>query len=424
MSNAPLSPGNRMAQVKQTPAFDRRVWLLALAFFAIGTDFNVVSGILPSLARSLDVSVAAAGQVVSSYALFYAVCAPVLAGLTAHMPRKPLIVISLTAFALANAASALSPTYAFLIGTRIVAAFAASVFSPAAYGLAASLARADRRGAALAAALSGITISLVIGVPIGAYLGNRFGWPASFWFVTALTLIGAAGLALRLPHMDPPAAAQAPGLAARFAPLANREVLLGMAPSLIWYVAMFSLYTYLGAAMTERGMTREGLSAIYGALGVGCLVGNHVGGKLSDRFGSQRIVALALVLQIANLVWLGLAGSSLVANACSIAIFGMNMWFLFPAQQSRLLSIAPQHGPLVLALNNSTMYLGGAIGSAASALLIRHGIATAQLPWVSCVFFFAALVIFALCSWALQRDAMRNRQSTSGGDSSKQSVRN
>src|ERR1700743_2030651 len=77
MSNAPPSPGNRMAQVTQTPAFDRRVWLLALAFFAIGTDFNVVSGILPSLARSLDVSVPAAGQVVSSYALFYAVCAPV-----------------------------------------------------------------------------------------------------------------------------------------------------------------------------------------------------------------------------------------------------------------------------------------------------------------------------------------------------------
>jgi len=410
MSNAPLSPGNSMAQVTETPAFDRRVWLLALAFFAIGTDFNVVSGILPSLAQSLDVSVPAAGQVVSSYALFYAVCAPVLAGLTAHIPRKPLVVISLTAFAAANAASALSPTYAFLIGTRIVAAFAASVFSPAAYGLAATLARADRRGVALAAALSGITISLVVGVPIGAYIGNRFGWPGSFWFVTALTLIGAAGLAMRLPQIDAPAAAQAPGLAARFAPLANREVLLGMTPSLVWYVAMFSLYTYLGAAMTERGMTKEALSAIYGALGVGCIAGNHIGGKLSDRIGSQRVVAIALVIQIANLVWLGLAGSSMVANACSIAIFGMNMWFLFPAQQSRLLSISPQHGPLVLALNNSTMYLGGAIGSAASALLIRHGIATSNLPWVSCVFFFAALVLFALCSWALKRSAASGQQ--------------
>jgi MFS transporter, DHA1 family, inner membrane transport protein len=413
MSNAPLSPRNRMAQVTETPAFDRRVWLLALAFFAIGTDFNVVSGILPALARSLDVSVPAAGQVVSAYAVFYAVCAPVLAGLTAHIPRKPLIVISLTAFALANAASALSPGYAFLIGTRIVAAFAASVFSPAAYGLAATLARPDRRGAALSAVLSGITISLVVGVPIGTYVGNRFGWPSTFWFVTALSLIGAAGLAMRLPHVDPPAAAQAPGFAARFAPLANREVLLGMAPSLVWYVAMFSLFTYLGAAMTERGMNKEGLSAIYGAFGVGCLLGNHVGGKLSDRLGSQRVIAIALVLQIANLVWLGLAGSSIVANACSVAIFGMNMWFLFPAQQSRLLSIAPQHGPLVLALNNSTIYLGGAIGSAASALLIRHGIATAHLPWVSCVLFLAALVLFALCAWALRRDALRDRRGMS-----------
>ena len=146
---------------------------------------------------------------------------------------------------------------------------------------------------------------------------------------------------------------------------------------------------------------------------MGCLFGNHIGGKLSDRFGSQHIVAFALVVQIVNLVWLGFAGSSLVANACSVAIFGMNMWFLFPAQQSRLLAIAPQHGPLVLALNNSAMYLGGAIGSAASALLIRHGIATANLPWVSCAFFFVALVLFALCSWALRRDALHNRQGIS-----------
>jgi MFS transporter, DHA1 family, inner membrane transport protein len=395
-----------MAQTVKMPAFDRRVWLVAIAFFAIGTDFNVISGILPALARSLDVSVPAAGQVVTSYAFFYAICAPVLAALTARVRRKPLIVGSLAAFALANAASALAPTFAFLIGTRIVAAFAASIFAPAAYGTAASLATDGRKGAALSAALSGITASLVVGVPIGSYIGNRFGWQGSFWLVTALALIGAVGLAFRLPHIEPAAESQAPGFAARFAPLADRTVLLGMAPSLIWYVAMFSLYTYLGAAFTERGMTKGGLTAMYGAFGVGALIGNHIGGALSDRLGPQRVIAAALVFQIADLIWLGTTGSSLVANAIAVAIYGMNMWFMFPAQQSRLLALAPQHGPLVLALNNSTMYLGGAIGSAVSALLIRHGVMTANLPSVSCAIYFFALVVFSLCSWALRRDAL------------------
>ncbi|CAB3769643.1 MFS transporter [Paraburkholderia humisilvae] len=399
-----------MAQTLKAPALDRRVWLVAIAFFAIGTDFNVVSGILPSLAQSLNVSVPAAGQVVTSYAFFYAICAPVLAALTASVRRKPLIVWSLTGFALANAASALAPTFAFLIGTRIVAAFSASIFAPAAYGLAASLATSSRKGAALSAALSGITASLVVGVPIGAYIGNRFGWQGSFWFVTALALIGAVGLALRLQHDEqtgsPTARSAATAFSARFAPLADRTVLLGMVPSLVWYVAMFSLYTYLGASLTERGMTKEGLSAMYAAFGVGALIGNHLGGSLSDRFGSQRVIAVALVIQIADLAWLGVTGSSLVANAFAVAIFGMNLWFIFPSQQSRLLSLAPRHGPLVLALNNSAMYLGGAIGSAASALLIRHGVATANLPWVSCALFVVALAVFSLCSWALRRDAL------------------
>ncbi|MFC0401982.1 MFS transporter [Paraburkholderia rhizosphaerae] len=399
-----------MAQTLKTSALDRRVWLVAIAFFAIGTDFNVVSGILPALARSLDVSVPAAGQVVTSYAFFYAICAPLLAGLTTSMRRKPLIAGSLTAFALANAASALAPTFAFLIGTRIVAAFAASMFAPAAYGFAASLATPERKGAALSAALSGITASLVVGVPIGSYIGNRFGWQGSFWFVTALALVGAIGLGFRLEHHEEQTAAPAMGapaasFLARFAPLAKRPVLLGMVPSLVWYVAMFSLYTYLGATFTERGMTKEGLSAMFAAFGIGSLIGNHVGGSLGDRFGSQRVIATALVIQIANLAWLGTTGASLVANALAVAIFGMNVWFMFPAQQSRLLALAPKHGPLVLALNNSTMYLGGAIGSAVSALLIRHGVATANLPWVSCVLYIAALVVFALCSRALRCDA-------------------
>ena len=136
---------------------DPRVWLLALGTFAIGTDAFVVSGILPAVAGDLGVGLDAAGQVVTAYALTYALGAPLLAAVTARLPRGRTVTVALACFALANALCALAPTYWLLLGARVLAGVAAALYTPTAYALAAALARPERRGSALAAVAFGLT---------------------------------------------------------------------------------------------------------------------------------------------------------------------------------------------------------------------------------------------------------------------------
>jgi predicted MFS family arabinose efflux permease len=139
---------------KAAKAFDARVWLLSLGTFAIGTDAYVVAGILPQLAKSLNVSIGGAGQIITWYSLTYAICAPVLTALFGRMRREHIAIGALVAFLIANALCATSTTYSTVIAARIFAGMSAGLYVPTAYALAASLAREERKSAALAVVIS------------------------------------------------------------------------------------------------------------------------------------------------------------------------------------------------------------------------------------------------------------------------------
>ncbi|MDC7337413.1 MFS transporter [Streptomyces lydicus] len=142
-----------------------RLLLLALGTFAVGTDSMVMAGILGLVARDLDVSVPAAGQIVTVFALSYAVLAPVLATAAARWPRRRLLLTALTVFTVANALSAVAPTYPILLATRVLAAAGAALYTPTANAVATTLVPPERRGRALATVLGGMTVATALGVP-------------------------------------------------------------------------------------------------------------------------------------------------------------------------------------------------------------------------------------------------------------------
>ncbi|MDW6061874.1 MFS transporter [Streptomyces sp. FXJ1.4098] len=174
-----------------------RLLLLALGTFAVGTDSMVMAGILGLISRDLDVSVPTAGQMVTVFALAYALLAPVLATLTARWPRRQLLLTALTVFTAANALSALAPTYPLLLATRVLAAAGAALYTPTANAVATSLVPPERRGRALATVLGGMTVATALGVPLGTWIG-RTDWRLTMWLVVALGAAALAGQALLL----------------------------------------------------------------------------------------------------------------------------------------------------------------------------------------------------------------------------------
>ncbi|MGE7433741.1 MFS transporter [Kitasatospora sp. NPDC001175] len=346
-----------------------RLLLLALGTFAMGTDSMVMAGILGRVSEDLGVSVAAAGQLVTVFALAYALLAPVLATLTARWPRRRLLLTALTVFTVANALSALAPTYGLLLATRALAAAGAALYTPTANAVATAVVPPERRGRALATVLGGMTVATALGVPLGTWVG-RTDWRLTMWLVTALGAAAFAGIALMLRDLPAPSAT-APGLRARLAPLGDRRVLGAAATTLVFFLAFQSVYIYLATAVhPATGGDPGRLSLILFATGVASVAGSWLGGRLVDRLGARRVLLVGsavAALAFAALPWAAATMPGALAYAVVTPIAG---WSVSVALPHRLASIDPANAPLLISLNSSALYLGTAAGGAAGSAFI------------------------------------------------------
>lgn len=348
-----------------------RLLLLALGTFAVGTDTMVMAGILGRVGDDLGVSVLAAGQVVTVFALAYALLAPVLAAATARWPRRRLLLTALAVFTAANAVSALAPDYPTLLATRVLAAAGAALYSPNASAAATTLVPPERRGRAIATVLGGMTVATALGVPLGTYVG-RADWRLTMWLVTALGAVALLGLAAFLREL--PAPAQAVGLRERLAPLRDGRVLAAAATTFAFFMAFQSVYIYLGTAVhPATGGDADRLSTILLATGVASVAGSWLGGHVVDRWGVRKVLLTGSVVSavfFAALPWLGRTMTGALVYALAVPLAG---WSISVAQPHRLASLRPADAPLLLSLNSSALYLGmaagGGTGSLAMALL-------------------------------------------------------
>lgn len=202
----------------------------------------MIAGLLPALARDLNVGLPAAGHMVTAFALAYAIGAPVMAGLTAGLERRRLLFVAMGGLALSNLLAALAPSYAALLAARLLLALSAASFMPAASGYAAALGGPERRGRALSAITAGLTLAIIGGVPLGVMVGQSFGGRATFLGVAGLAVFSLFGILTRLPCRRPGFTA---GLGERLA-LANRRDILGVLVTNVLTVAgTFTVYTYL-----------------------------------------------------------------------------------------------------------------------------------------------------------------------------------
>ncbi|MFG3294601.1 MFS transporter [Streptomyces sp. NPDC048179] len=346
-----------------------RLLLLALGTFAVGTDGMVTAGILPLVARDLTVSISVAGQMVTVFALAYGVLAPVLATVTARWPRRNALLTGLAVFTVANALTALAPSYGVLLGTRVLAAVGAALYTPTASAVATSLVPPERRGRAIATVMGGLTVATALGVPLGTWIG-RTDWRLTMWLVTGLGAAAFAGLAALLRELPQPAAALT--LRERLAPLADRRVLGAAATTFLIFVAFQTTYIYYTVATyPATGGSQDRLTLLLLVSGIAAVLGSQLGGRLVDAWGPRVVVLSALAAYAAVAAaapWMLRTMPTALAAAVVTPVIG---WALAVAQITRITSIAPADAPVLVSLSSSATYLGMAAAGGTGSLALE-----------------------------------------------------
>jgi predicted MFS family arabinose efflux permease len=375
------------------------IYWMALGTFAIGTEGFMIAPLLPRLAGDLSVSVAAAGQLVTIFALTYALSSPILTALTGALDRRRLLVLSMIAFALANVFAFVAKDYWALMAARVLLAVAAGLYVPNANALAGALVRPERRGAALAIVSGGTTIAVALGVPLGSIIGARFGWRAMFAGVGVLALIATLGLLAGLAR-DVGSKLPATGLSERLGVIRQPGVLRTLLVTTLWATGAYTVYTYIASLLyATAGIEGSHLSAVLFVWGLSAAAGIFIGGTLSDKRGPEPVIALALIFLALAFASLSVSAALLSKAAAigpvlaAIIIWGMSAWAFFPAQQTRLIGIAGiRVAPIVLSLNASFMFLGFSLGAALGSVTLTYA-APSALGWVGGLCALASLLL-------------------------------
>lgn len=353
-----------------------RILLLTAGMFVIGTEAFMIAGLLPALARDLEVSVSAAGQLVTVFSLAYAFGSPILATLTGKAERRKLLSGAMLLFAVGNALCGLANVYWLVFLGRVITAAGAGLFAPSAAAAASALSDPDHRGRSLSLVLGGATVALILGVPAGTWLAYMMDWRLPFRVVAGLSAAAAAGIRLFFPKVEPP---ESVSMRERLSQLKRPLILSALAASLTWGTGVFLVYTYIPDIFGQFGAAGRTVSFVLLLTGLASFAGVQFGGYAVDRYGSHNIIVLTLFLLMLAVIGLsllheipGYTGPLLLGGA-SMALWGFSGYAFNPAQQHRLIGISGTASGIVLSLHNSAIYFGTALGAMVGGLVLDIG---------------------------------------------------
>ncbi|MFM2587794.1 MFS transporter [Vibrio sp. TBV020] len=387
------------------------LFALTLSAFAIGTTEFVIVGLIPTMAADLSVSLPSAGLLVSLYALGVAVGAPVLTALTGNWPRKKVLLTVMALFVLGNLLAWQAPGYNTLVMARILTGLAHGVFFSIGSTIATGLVSKEKAASAIAIMFTGLTVALVTGVPLGTYIGQTFGWQATFLIVAILGLIALVGSAALVPSnlKQPPATK----LSAQLKVLTQPRLLLVYAITALGYGGTFTAFTFLAPILEEiSGFNSSAIGLIMLVYGVSVAVGNIWGGKMADSMGPIKaltviFVGLALVLLVFNFT-----AYNPIAAVLTILVWGAFAFGNVPGLQVYVVNLAEKYAPdavdVASGLNIAAFNVGIALGSWGGGLIVEDS-GLMNTPWVGAAIVLGALLLTRL-SGALDKRSLTLQQ--------------
>ena len=381
---------------EMTGAAGGRGWVvpvfgLLLAAFAVCTAELVLTAILPPIARDMGVDIPTAGLLVTGYAVGVGLAGPLLSLVTNSIPRRTLLLVIMGVFVVGCVGCALAPNYALLLAARLLMAACHGLFFGVSMLLATRLAPPGRQATALSLVMAGVNAATIAGIPLGAAIGNAYGWRTSFWIIAGLAALAGVALMLLIPKAKEERAAKS-DFGAELRAVMRPAVLICFTSIALTMMGIFALVTYLVPLLTgPAGIPIEVVPWTLFLMGLAGFIGNLAAGRLADRNPVATmligvggcIVSLVVLTQIVSIGWLAVV---------VLAVFQF-CGFMFPAPaQARILkeiADAPNFGSTLI---STAFQVGIAIGAATGAAAIASGWSFGQLPWLSALFYGLGLI--------------------------------
>jgi DHA1 family inner membrane transport protein len=361
----------------------RALYALAVSTFVIGTTEFVIVGLIPGMAADLHVGVTTAGLLVSVYALAITLGTPLFTALTGRFDRRWLIVVLMGVFLAGNLAGAWAPNFQVLLAARVVTALEHGVFFGVGAAVASTLVPRDKSSRAVAVMMGGLTIAMVLGVPLGSWLGEQLSWRAPFLVVAGLALVALvallAFLPASIPHRPPDS------LRAQARVLGSPRLMTMYLLTAIGWGATFVGFTYISPLLTGvTGISENAVNVALVVFGVATVAGNITGGRLADRAGTKPTLTFVLIGTSIVLAALPFTAHSAVAVFINIAAWGFFAFAINPVMQAGVVQIAEDEFPDAVGtasgFNIAAFNLGISGGSFLGGLIVRSS-GVLSTPW-------------------------------------------
>ncbi|GAA1566828.1 MFS transporter [Kribbella hippodromi] len=329
---------------------------LLVCVFGVTTGEFVVAGILPAVAGELGVSIPAAGLLVTAYALGMIVGGPLLTAITAGRRRKPLVLALLAVAVTGNLLSAAAPNYGVLFAARIATSFVTATFFANAIVIATTSAPPEKQASTVAKVAFGMNLAMILGAPLGTWIGTAFGWRTTFAAITACCAIGLVLVARYIPSDQPGVRTSALG---EFTVFRDRQLLRAITITAVANVGLLMVFTYLAPLLTGPGkFSATAVAPMLLVYGVGATIGNLVGGRLADRaLRASQLAALTFLAVLLVALWLS---PSPILTALLVFAIGAVGFSVIPGMQARVLTTAAAAPTLAIAVNASAYQLAAA----------------------------------------------------------------
>lgn len=360
--------------------------LLATGMFAIGTDSFVIAPLLPRIAGDLDVTLASSAQLITVYALSYALLSPITAILTTRWPRERVLVVGLSIFVVANICIFLAPSYLSALLARALTGLGAALFAPVASARAGSLVSPEQRGRALAIIMVGLGAATALGAPIGTLIGYFGNWRIVFLAVAVLAAPVIFGIgrsvqddSIKLSWAD------------CIRPFRDPPVIATLLTTFLVLSGLYVTYTYISAVFDRiTGHTGTVMALLQSVWGVAGIAGVMMAGRLTDRFGSRVVVCSASLVVFLDFLILPWSSGHVASAIVAVIVWGVCGWGFTVPQQHRLIQYAPYSAPIALGLYAMTVYGGTSVSGVVGAISLRF-MSAHQLPLIG-----AGLILFGL----------------------------